>query len=99
MAEAPARADRHGHPSRVSARRLFTGRPPSGVYRLPTAGDAPPALLDEIALGYEDIVDHDQLRHDPVLGVLGNSLTSKRSDCAPLAGKPTLIQRNAPRNT
>jgi hypothetical protein len=43
-----------------------------------------------IALGYEDIVDHDQLRHDPVLGVLGRSLTRKRSDCAPLAGKSTL---------
>ena len=43
-----------------------------------------------IALGYEDINDHDQLRHDPVLGVLGNCLTSKRSDCAPLAGKSTL---------
>mgnify|MGYP003402573839 FL=1 len=53
-----------------------------------------PAMLSQrifgIALGYEDIVDHDQLRHDPVLGVLGNSLTSKRSDCAPLAGKSTL---------
>ena len=35
-------------------------------------------------------IDHDQLRHDPVLGVLGNCLTSKRSDCAPLAGKSTL---------
>lgn len=43
-----------------------------------------------IALGYEDIVDHDQLRHDPVLGVLGGTLTAKRSDCAPLAGKSTL---------
>ena len=43
-----------------------------------------------IALGYEDINDHDQLRHDPVLGVLANSLTRKRSDCAPLAGKSTL---------
>lgn len=53
-----------------------------------------PAMLSQrifgIALGYEDIVDHDQLRHDPVLGVLGNCLTSKRSDCAPLAGKSTL---------
>ena len=53
-----------------------------------------PALLRQrifgIALGYEDIVDHDQLRHDPVLGVLGGSLTRKRSDCAPLAGKSTL---------
>jgi Transposase DDE domain group 1 len=43
-----------------------------------------------IAFGYEDINDHDQARHDPVLGVLGNCLTSKRSDCAPLAGKSTL---------
>ena len=53
-----------------------------------------PAMLRQrifgIALGYEDIVDHDQLRHDPVLGVLGGSLTPKRSDCAPLAGKSTL---------
>ena len=53
-----------------------------------------PAMLSQrifgIALGYEDIVDHDQLRHDPVLGVLGGALTSKRSDCAPLAGKSTL---------
>jgi hypothetical protein len=53
-----------------------------------------PAMLRQrifgIALGYEDIVDHDQLRHDPVLGVLGGALISKRSDCAPLAGKSTL---------
>ena len=53
-----------------------------------------PAMLRQrifgIALGYEDIIDHDQLRHDPVLGVLGGSLTRKRSDCAPLAGKSTL---------
>jgi Transposase DDE domain group 1 len=53
-----------------------------------------PALLRQrifgIALGHEDIVDHDQLRHDPVLGVLGGALTSKRTDCAPLAGKSTL---------
>src|SRR4051794_19620780 len=43
-----------------------------------------------IALGYEDLVDHDQLRHDPILGVLGGKLTARRSDCAPLAGKSTL---------
>ncbi len=53
-----------------------------------------PALLSQrifgIALGYEDIVDHDQLRHDPVLGVLGGALTRKRSNCAALAGKSTL---------
>src|SRR5919199_863461 len=40
-----------------------------------------------IALGYEDLVDHDQLRHDPALAVLA---ARRRSDCAPLAGKSTL---------
>ena len=43
-----------------------------------------------IALGYEDLNDHDQLRHDPVLAVLVGKLAAKRSDCAPLAGKSTL---------
>ena len=43
-----------------------------------------------IALGYEDLVDHDQLRRDPVLAVLAGKLTARRSDCAPLAGKSTL---------
>jgi hypothetical protein len=43
-----------------------------------------------IALGYEDLVDHDQLRHDPVLAALAGKLTAKRRDCAPLAGKSTL---------
>src|SRR3954464_15285465 len=43
-----------------------------------------------IALGYEDLIDHDQLRHDPVLAVLGGKLMARRADCAPLAGKSTL---------
>jgi hypothetical protein len=43
-----------------------------------------------IALGYEDLNDHDELRHDPILATLGGKLTAKRSDCAPLAGKSTL---------
>ena len=43
-----------------------------------------------IALGYEDLIDHDQLRHDPVMAVLGGKLAAKRADCAPLAGKSTL---------
>jgi len=43
-----------------------------------------------IALGYEDLNDHDQLRHDPVLAVLAGKLAAKRSDCAALAGKSTL---------
>jgi hypothetical protein len=43
-----------------------------------------------IALGHEDVVDHDRLRHDPVLAVLAGKLASGRADCAPLAGKSTL---------
>jgi Transposase DDE domain group 1 len=43
-----------------------------------------------IALGYEDLIDHDQLRHDPVMAVLGGKLAARRADCAPLAGKSTL---------
>jgi hypothetical protein len=43
-----------------------------------------------LALGYEDLNDHEQLRHDPVMGALLGKLTPRRSDCAPLAGKSTL---------
>ncbi len=43
-----------------------------------------------IALGYEDLIDHDQLRHDPVLAVLAGKLEGRRPGCAPLAGKSTL---------
>ncbi len=43
-----------------------------------------------IALGYEDIDDHDTLRHDPVLGLVSDHLEPKRGDCARLAGKSTL---------
>jgi len=43
-----------------------------------------------IALGYEDLVDHDRLRHDPVLACLVGKLESRRRACAPLAGKSSL---------
>ncbi len=43
-----------------------------------------------LCLGYEDLIDHDALRHDPVLGAVLGKLTARRSDCAPLAGKSTL---------
>ncbi len=43
-----------------------------------------------IALGYEDLNDHDQLRHDPVMATLVGKLSAHRRDCAPLAGKSTL---------
>ncbi len=43
-----------------------------------------------LALGYEDLNDHDLLRHDPVLGLLAGKLKGGRKDCAALAGKSTL---------
>jgi hypothetical protein len=43
-----------------------------------------------IALGYEDLNDHDELRHDPLMAVLAGKLTAKRTGCAPVAGKSTL---------
>src|SRR6266516_2478724 len=43
-----------------------------------------------IALGYEDLNDHDELRHDPVMAVLAGKLEARRKECAPVAGKSTL---------
>ena len=43
-----------------------------------------------IALGYEDLNDHDELRFDPVMAALAGKLAARRSDCAPVAGKSTL---------
>ena len=40
-----------------------------------------------IALGYEDLNDHDQLRHDPLMTLFSEK---GRGDSAPLAGKSTL---------
>jgi hypothetical protein len=43
-----------------------------------------------MALGYEDLNDHDELRHDPIMAVLAGKLAASRQDCAPVAGKSTL---------
>jgi hypothetical protein len=43
-----------------------------------------------IALGYEDLNDHETLRHDPLMAVLAGKLKSRRADCAAVAGKSTL---------
>ena len=40
--------------------------------------------------GYEDLNDHDQLRHDPMFGVAIGKLESEYPGGAPLAGKSTL---------
>jgi hypothetical protein len=44
-----------------------------------------------LALGYEDLNDHDELRKDPVFAVLAGKLTPiLRKNCEPVAGKSTL---------
>lgn len=51
-----------------------------------------------IALGYEDVNDHDNLRRDPVLALLSDRLAPRRKACAPLAGKSTINRlEHAPR--
>ena len=52
----------------------------------PRPDPAQPAL---IALGYEDLNDHDQLRHDPLMALFSEN---RRGDSTPLAGKSTLNQ-------
>ena len=41
-----------------------------------------------VAQGYEDLNDHDQLRHDPLMALLSDK--GDRGDSPPLAGKSTL---------
>ena len=43
-----------------------------------------------MALGYEDIIDHDTLRFDPALKLLASPGTEYPGTPAPLAGKSTL---------
>ena len=43
-----------------------------------------------LALGYEDLNDHETLRHDPLMAVLAGKLQARRADCAAVAGKSTL---------
>ena len=43
-----------------------------------------------LAQGYEDLNDHDQLRHERLFGVVLGQMESRHSRCAALAGKSTL---------
>lgn len=67
----------------------FTDRRAAGLIE-----HAVPTLVGQrvfgIALGYEDLIDHDELRHDPVMAILAGKLEARRRDCAPVAGKSTL---------
>lgn len=43
-----------------------------------------------LAMGYEDLNDHDGLRRDPVLALLAGKLQARRAACEAVAGKSTL---------
>ena len=49
-----------------------------------------------LALGYEDLNDHEQLRHDPLLGLLAGKA---QPDKEPLAGKSTLSRMELGKET
>jgi len=38
---------------------------------------------------WEDVLDRDDLRHDPMMAVLAGTLAARRKNCAPVAGKST----------
>ena len=50
-----------------------------------------------IALGYEDLNDHIELRHDPVLGLVSGKAEARRSACAVIAGNSTFNRLEAPK--
>ena len=53
-----------------------------------------------MALGYEDLNDHDELRHDRVMAVLAGKLEARRhKKCAAVAGKSTLNRLELSRPT
>lgn len=52
-----------------------------------------------LALGYEDLNDHDDLRFDPALALFSDRLEPRRADCAALGGKSTVNRlEHAPRD-
>ena len=45
-----------------------------------------------LALGYEDLNDHDQLRHDPIMAVLAGKLKARRTPR--LCRQPRILRSN-----
>ena len=74
----------------------MSGPPPpsrTGAIRISIEHSVPTLVGQRVlgqALGYQDINDHDRLRHDPLLASVMGKLTARDKRCAPLAGKSTL---------
>lgn len=83
-----AQIDQHYRISERVAACFADQRDPSRVQH--ELSDLIAQRLYGLVQGYEDLNDHDQLRHDPMFGIAVGKLESEHPRCAPLAGKSTL---------
>lgn len=83
-----AQIDRHYRISERVAECFEDQREPSRVQH--EVQDLVAQRLYGLVQGYEDLNDHEQLRHDPMFGIAVGKLESEHRRCAPLAGKSTL---------
>jgi hypothetical protein len=83
-----AQIDQHDRISERVANCFADQRDPSRVQH--ELSDLIAQRLYGLVQGYEDLNDHEQLRHDPMFGIAVGKLESEHPRCAPLAGKSTL---------
>lgn len=83
-----AQIDQHYRISQRVAECFADQRDPSRVQH--ELSDLIAQRLYGLVQGYEDLNDHEQLRHDPMVGIAVGKLESEHPRCAPLAGKSTL---------
>jgi len=83
-----AQIDQHYRISERVAECFADQRDPSRVQH--ELSDLIAQRLYGLVQGYEDLNDHEQLRHDPMFGIAVGKLASDHPRCAPLAGKSTL---------
>lgn len=71
------------------------GSPPASVMRAERIEHTVATLVGQrvigLALGYEDVCDHDQLRHDPVFAVLAGKLEPRRKRALPSGARARSI--------
>jgi Transposase DDE domain group 1 len=83
-----AQIDQHYRISERVAECFADQRDPSRVQH--ELSDLIAQRLYGLVQGYEDLNDHEQLRHDLMFGIAVGKLESEHPRCAPLAGKSTL---------
>lgn len=83
-----SQVDQHYRISERLAACFADGRNPARVQH--DLSDLIAQRLYGLVQGYEDLNDHDELRHEPMFGIAVGKLESGHTRCAPLAGKSTL---------